>query len=92
MESLTLVLIGLVAFLVIIVIGLLLQPRKMEVPQIQEMEEKLKVALASETFVQLVISLLSIACIFHYFHSTATEQAMTIINKSSIQITIIRHT
>jgi len=51
MEALTLVLIGLVAFLVIIVIGLLLQqqPKKVEMPQIQEMEEKLRFALASET-------------------------------------------
>ncbi len=49
MEILTIVLIAIVAFLVVIVIGLLLQPKKVEVPEIEEMEEKLRFALASET-------------------------------------------
>ncbi len=49
MELLTIVLIGIVAFLVVIVIGLLLQPRKFEAPEITELEEKLRFGLASET-------------------------------------------
>ncbi len=49
MEMLTIVLIGIVAFLVLVVIGLLLQPRKIEAPEISELEEKLRFALASET-------------------------------------------
>ncbi len=49
METLTVILLFVVAFLVIVVIGLLLQPKKVEMPQIEEMEEKLRFALASET-------------------------------------------
>ena len=40
METLTIILLVVVAFLVVVVIGLLLQPRKIEMPQIEEMEEK----------------------------------------------------
>ncbi|MFO8101255.1 MAG: Holliday junction resolvase-like protein [Dehalococcoidia bacterium] len=49
METLSIVLIGVTAFLVLVVAGLLLQPRKIEVPEISELEEKLRFALASET-------------------------------------------
>jgi len=48
MEVLTVFLICLVAILLIIVIILLLRPRKLELPQIQELEQKLRFALASE--------------------------------------------
>jgi len=48
METFTIVLICLVAILILVVIGLLLQPRRGEFPQIEEMEEKLRFALASE--------------------------------------------
>jgi len=48
MEVLTVFLICLVAILLIIVIMLLLRPRKLELPQIQELEQKLRFALASE--------------------------------------------
>lgn len=48
METFTIVLICLVGILILMVIGLLLQPRKVEFPQIEEMEEKLRFALASE--------------------------------------------
>ena len=49
METLSVVLIGVTAFLILVVVGLLLQPRKVEVPEISELEEKLRFALASET-------------------------------------------
>ena len=49
MELLTIALICLVAVLLVIVIILLLRPRKIELPQIEEMEQKLRFALASET-------------------------------------------
>ncbi len=48
MEILTIILGLVVIILLVIVIRLLLQPRKVEVPEIQEMEEKLRFALASE--------------------------------------------
>ena len=49
METLIVTLLIFVAFLLIVVIGLLLQPKKVEIPEIEEMEEKLRFALASET-------------------------------------------
>ena len=48
MEILAIILGLVVIILLVIVIRLLLQPRKVEVPEIQEMEEKLRFALASE--------------------------------------------
>ena len=49
METLTITLLFVVAFLLLIVIALIAQPRKVDLPQIEEMEEKLRFALASET-------------------------------------------
>ncbi len=49
MEALTIILICIVAVLLAVVIKLLFEPRKVEVPQIEELEEKLRFALASET-------------------------------------------
>ena len=49
MEVLTIILICIVAVLLAMVIKLLFEPRKVEVPQIEELEEKLRFALASET-------------------------------------------
>ena len=49
MEVLTIILICIVAVLLAVVIKLLFEPRKVEVPQIEELEEKLRFALASET-------------------------------------------
>ena len=49
MEILTIILGLVVIILLVIVIRLLLQPRKVQIPEIQEMEEKLRFALASET-------------------------------------------
>jgi len=49
MEALTIILICIVAVLLAVVIKLLFEPRKIEVPQIEELEEKLRFALASET-------------------------------------------
>ena len=48
MEILTISLIFLIAILLVIVLALLLRPRKVELPQIQELEQKLRFALASE--------------------------------------------
>ncbi|MBT4510918.1 MAG: hypothetical protein HOC20_01730 [Chloroflexi bacterium] len=48
MEILAIILGLVVIILLVIVIRLQLQPRKVEVPEIQEMEEKLRFALASE--------------------------------------------
>jgi predicted Holliday junction resolvase-like endonuclease len=49
MEALTIILICIVAVLLAVVIKLLFEPRKIEIPQIEELEEKLRFALASET-------------------------------------------
>lgn len=56
MEILAIALICLVVILLIIVIVLLLRPRKVELPQIQELEQKLRFALASEASVREVQS------------------------------------
>lgn len=48
MEIVTVALICLVAFLLVIVLALLVRPRRIELPQIQELEQKLRFALASE--------------------------------------------
>ena len=49
MEVLTIILICVVAVLLTVVIKLLFEPRKVEISQIEELEEKLRFALASET-------------------------------------------
>ena len=49
MEVLTIILICIVAVLLTVIVKLLLEPRKVEIPQIEELEEKLRFALASET-------------------------------------------
>lgn len=49
MEILTITLLLVVALLLLIIIGLLSQPKKVDTSQIEEMEEKLRFALASET-------------------------------------------
>jgi hypothetical protein len=56
MEILAIALIGLVVVLLVVVIVLLLRPRKIELPQIQELEQKLRFALASEASVREVQS------------------------------------
>jgi len=56
MEILAIALICLVVILLMIVIVLLLRPRKIELPQIQELEQKLRFALASEASVREVQS------------------------------------
>jgi len=56
MEILAIALICLVVLLLVIVIVLLLRPRKIELPQIQELEQKLRFALASEASVREVQS------------------------------------
>lgn len=52
MEILTIALICLVVVLLVTIIVLLLRPRKIELPQILEMEQKLRFALASEASVR----------------------------------------
>ena len=47
MELLNIILICVVALLVLVFIRLLLRPQEVEFPQIEEMEEKLRFALAS---------------------------------------------
>jgi predicted Holliday junction resolvase-like endonuclease len=54
MEILVIALICLVVVLLVIIIVLLLRPRKIELPQIQELEQKLRFALASEASVREV--------------------------------------
>jgi predicted Holliday junction resolvase-like endonuclease len=54
MEILVIALICLVVILLVVVIVLLLRPRKIELPQIQELEQKLRFALASEASVREV--------------------------------------
>jgi len=49
MDTLIITLLFVVAFLLLIVIGLLAQPKKVDLSQMEEMEEKLRFALASET-------------------------------------------
>ncbi len=49
MELLSIILICVVALLILVVIRLLLRPQEIEFPQIEEMEEKLRFSLASET-------------------------------------------
>ncbi|MDP7558957.1 MAG: Holliday junction resolvase-like protein [Planctomycetota bacterium] len=49
MEVITIALICLIAILLAGILILLLRPRKIELPQIQELEQKLRFALASET-------------------------------------------
>ena len=49
MEAITIALICLIAILLITVLILILRPRRLELPQIQELEQKLRFALASET-------------------------------------------
>lgn len=56
MEILAIALICLVVLLLVIIIVLLLRPRKVELPQIQELEQKLRFALASEASVREVQS------------------------------------
>jgi len=52
MEILAIALICLVVILLVVVIVLLLRPRKIELPQMQELEQKLRFALASEASVR----------------------------------------
>src|SRR4030042_1386789 len=54
MAVLTIVLICIVVALLIIIIRLLLRPRKVELPQIEDLEQKLRFALASEASVKEV--------------------------------------
>ncbi|MCL0084313.1 hypothetical protein M1N82_02075 [Dehalococcoidia bacterium] len=54
MEILAIALICLVVILLVIVLVILLRPRKIELPQIQELEQKLRFALASEASVREV--------------------------------------
>ncbi|MCL0078111.1 hypothetical protein M1O56_00340 [Dehalococcoidia bacterium] len=56
MEILAIALICLVVILLVIVLVVLLRPRKIELPQIQELEQKLRFALASEASVREVQS------------------------------------
>ncbi|MCL0080407.1 hypothetical protein M1O18_05855 [Dehalococcoidia bacterium] len=56
MEILVIALICLVVILLVIVLVVLLRPRKIELPQIQELEQKLRFALASEASVREVQS------------------------------------
>lgn len=56
MEILAIALICLVVILLVIVLVILLRPRKIELPQIQELEQKLRFALASEASVREVQS------------------------------------
>ncbi|MCL0089519.1 hypothetical protein M1O54_04095 [Dehalococcoidia bacterium] len=56
MEILAIALICLVVVLLVIVLVVLLRPRKIELPQIQELEQKLRFALASEASVREVQS------------------------------------
>ncbi|MCL0063799.1 hypothetical protein M1N83_01130 [Dehalococcoidia bacterium] len=56
MEILAIALICLVVILLVIVLVMLLRPRKIELPQIQELEQKLRFALASEASVREVQS------------------------------------
>ncbi|MCD5412504.1 MAG: hypothetical protein LR006_00025 [Dehalococcoidia bacterium] len=58
MEILAIALICLVVILLVIVLVILLRPRKIELPQIQELEQKLRFALASEASVREVQSTL----------------------------------
>ena len=58
MEILAIALICLVVILLVIVLVMLLRPRKIELPQIQELEQKLRFALASEASVREVQSTL----------------------------------
>ncbi|MCL0069673.1 hypothetical protein M1N85_03110 [Dehalococcoidia bacterium] len=58
MEILAIALICLVVILLMIVLVVLLRPRKIELPQIQELEQKLRFALASEASVREVQSTL----------------------------------
>lgn len=54
MAVLTIVLICIVVALLVIIIKLLLRPRKVELPQIEDLEQKLRFALASEASVKEV--------------------------------------
>ncbi|MBM3132650.1 MAG: hypothetical protein FJZ95_06420 [Chloroflexi bacterium] len=54
MAILTIVLICVVVALLIVIIKLLLRPRKVELPQIEDLEQKLRFALASEASVKAV--------------------------------------
>lgn len=54
MEIITIILVCIVVFLLAIVIRLLRQPKKIELPEIREMEEKLRFVLASEASMRAV--------------------------------------
>jgi len=58
METLLVVLVGILLALLLIVLVLLLKPRKVEVPAVEEMEKKLRFALASADSVKEVLEVL----------------------------------
>ena len=62
MAILTVILIIIVAIFLLIIIRLLLQPRKIDIQEIQEMEEKLRFALASEASMREIQNDLKKSC------------------------------
>ena len=58
METLLVVLVGILLALLLIVLVVLLRPRKVEVPAVEEMEKKLRFALASADSVKEVLEVL----------------------------------
>jgi len=58
METLLVVLVGILLALLLIVVALLLRPRKVEVPAVEDMEKKLRFALASADSVKEILDVL----------------------------------